>query len=101
MLARIYQPAKTAMQSGRAKTKSWTLDFEPASARTPDPLMGWVSSSDMNGQLRLSFDSKDAAVAYCDTHGIAFQVIEPHAPKKIVKAYADNFSSNRKQPWTH
>ena len=101
MLARIYRPAKNAMQSGKAKTKDWVLEFEPASARKPDPLMGWTQSSDMNGQIRLTFDTRDEAVAYAQRHEIAFQLFEPKAPKRIIKAYADNFAANRKQPWTH
>jgi hypothetical protein len=101
MLARIYRPAKTAMQSGKAKTQDWVLEFAPASARTPDPLMGWSSSSDMNAQVRLTFEDSAQAVAYAEKHGIPFRLIEPHEPKKIIKAYADNFASNRKQPWTH
>jgi len=101
MLARIYRPAKNAMQSGKAKTKDWVLEFEPASARRPDPLMGWTQSSDMNGQIRLTFDTRDEAVAYAQRHEIAFQLFEPKTPKRIIKAYADNFAANRKQPWTH
>ncbi len=101
MLARIYRPAKNAMQSGRAKTKDWVLEFEPASARKSDPLMGWTTSSDMNGQIRLSFETRDEAVAYAQRHEIAFQLFEPKTPKRIIKAYADNFAANRKQPWTH
>ncbi len=101
MLARIYRPAKNAMQSGKAKTKDWVLEFEPASARKADPLMGWTTSSDMNGQIRLNFETRDEAVAYAQRHEIAFQLFEPKAPKKIIKAYADNFAANRKQPWTH
>src|ERR1043165_9822101 len=64
MLARIYRPAKNAMQSGKAKTKDWVLEFEPASARKPDPLMGWTQSSDMNGQIRLTFETREQAIAY-------------------------------------
>ncbi|MET3667504.1 ETC complex I subunit [Caulobacter sp. 1776] len=101
MLARIYRPAKNAMQSGKAKTKDWVLEFEPASARKPDPLMGWTQSSDMNGQIRLTFETRDEAVAYAQRHEIAFQLFETKAPKRIIKAYADNFSATRKQPWTH
>lgn len=101
MLARIFRPAKSAMQSGMAKTRDWTLEFEPASARVQDPLMGWTSSSDMNGQVRLQFDSKELAVAYAQAHGIPFQVVEPKERSKIIKAYADNFSAVRKEPWTH
>ncbi len=101
MLARILKPAKTAMQSGRAKTKDWVLEFEPASARTPDPLMGWTSSTDMNGQVRLSFETREEAVAYAQRHGLAFRVFEPQELKRVIKAYADNFSADRKQPWSH
>ncbi len=101
MLARIYRPAKSAMQSGKAKAQDWVLEFEPASARAPDPLMGWTQSTDMDGQVRLSFAEKDEAVAYAAAHGIAFQVTEPKIARKILKAYADNFAYGRKQPWTH
>ena len=101
MLARIYQPAKTAMQSGKAKTKAWVLEFAPGSARRQDALMGWTQTTDMDGQTRLSFETKDEAVAYADRHGIAFQVFDPKPAKKIIKAYADNFAFGRKQPWTH
>jgi hypothetical protein len=101
MLARIYLPAKTAMQSGRAKTKDWVLEFEPASARTPDPLMGWTVSSDMNGQVRLAFDTREEAIAYAQRHGIAFELLAPKEHRRIVKAYADNFAFNRREPWTH
>ncbi len=101
MLARIYRPAKTAMQSGKAKTQDWVLEFLASSARTPDPLMGWASARDTNDQIKVSFETRDEAVAYAQKHGIAFRVIEPHEPKLVLKAYADNFSFNRKQPWTH
>ena len=101
MLARIYRPAKTAMQSGKSKSTDWRLEFEPASARSIDPLMGWTSSSDMNGQVRLTFDTREEAVAYADRHGIAFRLQEPQEPPMILKAYADNFATHRKQSWTH
>jgi hypothetical protein len=101
MLARIYRPAKTAMQSGKAKTKDWVLEFEPASARRSDPLMGWTQSSDMNGQVRLNFETREEAVAYAQRHEIPFQLFEPKTPKRIIKAYADNFAAGRRQPWTH
>ena len=101
MLARIYRPAKNAMQSGKAKTKDWVLEFEPASARRPDALMGWTQTDDTNGQIRLSFETKDEAVAYAEHHGIAFEVFDPKPAKRIIKAYADNFAFGRKMPWTH
>jgi hypothetical protein len=101
MLARIYLPAKTAMQSGRSKSQEWLLEFEPSSARVSDPLMGWTQSSDMNGQVRLRFETREEAVAYAQRHGIAFEVLTPAQHKKVVRAYADNFAFTRKEPWTH
>ena len=101
MLARIYRPAKTAMQSGRANTRLWELHFEPAAARTHDPLTGWTQSTDTNGQVRLAFDTREEAIAYAQRHGIAFEVLADTTPKRIVKSYADNFAFQRKQPWTH
>lgn len=101
MLARIYRPAKTAMQSGKAKTQEWILEFEPAQARVSDPLMGWTQTGDMNGQVRLHFETSAEAVDYAQRHGIAFELLPVREPKRIIKAYADNFAFGRKQPWTH
>ena len=101
MLARIFQPSKNAMQSGKANTVQWVLEFEPASARWPDPLMGWTQTTDLNGQVRIAFESKEEAVAYAEKYGIAFQLQEPKPVKRIIKTYADNFAVNRKIPWTH
>jgi hypothetical protein len=101
MLARIYVPAKTAMQSGKAKTREWVLEFEPASARISDPLMGWTLTTDAEGLVRLAFDTREEAVAYAQRHGIAFEVLAPRAHKRTVRAYADNFAFTRKEPWTH
>src|ERR1700752_2764453 len=101
MTARIYKPSKTAMQSGIANTKAWVLDFEPESPRRVEPLMGWTSSADMRQQLRLRFDTKDEAVAYCERHGIAYQVFEWAAPTRHGLSYADNFAFRRRDAWTH
>ncbi len=85
MSARIYKPAKTAMQSGQANTKSWLLDFEPEEPRQVEPLMGWTSSGDMRQQVRLHFGSKEEAVAYCERHGIAYGVFETKpAPRRTI-----------------
>jgi hypothetical protein len=101
MRARIYQPAKNAMQSGRARTKQWVLDFEPETAREIDPLMGWTSSNDMRQQVQIEFATRDEAVAYADAHAIPYQVFEPHKPAAKAKSYADNFKFDRKVPWSH
>ena len=71
MSARIYQRPKNAMQSGKAMTDQWLLDFDPAEAKQADPLMGWAGSGDTQAQVTLQFASKDEAQAYADRHGIA------------------------------
>src|SRR5438270_12499816 len=101
MVARIYKPARTAMQSGAAKTKEWVLDYEPEQPRQIEPLMGWTSSGDMRQQLRLRFDTKDEAIAYCERNGIPYQVAEAKEPARRTIAYADNFAFNRRGAWTH
>ena len=101
MLARIYRPAKTAMQSGKANARHWRLEFEPASARTIDPLMGWTSSADMNGQVRLEFDSREEAVAYAERYGIPFRLHEAQEAPVILQAYADKVATTRTVSWTH
>jgi hypothetical protein len=103
MRARIYQPAKTAMQSGTAKTHSWVLEFAPASAREVDPLMGWTSSTDTQAQVRLRFESRAAAEAYATEKGIAFDVVEPKLRKPVIRqrGYGENFATDRKGVWTH
>jgi hypothetical protein len=99
--ARIYKPARTAMQSGTARTKSWVLDFDADGPKSVEPLMGWTTSSDTRQQVRLCFASKEEAVAYCEHNGIAYRVFDPNAPKRRIIAYADNFAYSRRTPWTH
>ncbi len=101
MSAKIYRPAKTAMQSGKAKTHRWVLEFDQESPRTIEPIMGYTSSGDMKQQVRLSFDTREEAIGYAERNRIAYRVIEPHDPKRRRVAYADNFRFDRRQPWTH
>jgi hypothetical protein len=103
MRARIYKPAKTAMSSGTAKTRDWVLEFAPSEAREVDPLMGWTSSGDTQAQVRLSFDSKEAALDYAEAHGIDALVVEPKTRKPNIRpgGYGENFATNRRGAWTH
>ena len=101
MTARIYKPARTAMQSGQANTKSWVLDFEPETPRQVEPLMGWTSSADMRQQVRLRFQSKEEAIAYCERRGIPYQVTEDKPVARWAISYADNFAFHRRDAWTH
>ncbi|MBL8538602.1 MAG: ETC complex I subunit [Hyphomonadaceae bacterium] len=101
MLAKIYRPAKNAMQSGRATTRKWLLEFVPSSAARPESLMGWVSAADTNRQVRLAFDERDAAIAFAREHGIPHQVLEGRESKRQIKSYSDNFSFRRREPWSH
>ena len=101
MPARIYKPAKSATQSGLARTKQWLLTFDQDTPREIEPLMGWTSSGDTRQQLRLWFDTKEEAIAYAEREGIAYRVEEPQEMKRRVASYSDNFKFNRVGPWTH
>ena len=92
---RIYQPAKTAMQSGTAKTRAWVLEYEPATPREPDPLMGWASANDTLNEVYLRFDTLEAAVAFAKRRGLDYVVIAPKARTIRPKSYADNFRYDR------
>ena len=93
--ARIYQPAKTAMQSGRAGTRKWLLEYLPATARLPDPLMGWASTEDTLNAIQLRFDSLDEARAFAEKSGLDYTVIAPQHAAPKAKSYADNFRYDR------
>lgn len=101
MTARIYRPARNAMQSGKAKTKNWVLVHDPAAAREVEPLMGYTSSSDMHSQIRLNFDSLEDAEAYARKAGLAYAVQPAHEASVKRVSYPDNFRNDRKTPWTH
>lgn len=103
MRARIYLPAKTAMQSGTAKTHQWLLEFTPASAREVDPLMGWTGSGDTQTQVRLRFDTRQEAEDYARAQGIEYILAEPTKRKTIVRprGYGENFAPDRRGIWTH
>ena len=103
MPARIYQPAKTAMSSGTAKSRDWVLEYVPDHARAIDPLMGWTSSRDTQAQVKLRFATKEAALAYAEENGIEAVVSEPHKRKPNIRpgGYGENFATNRRGPWTH
>ena len=101
MRARIYQPPKNAMQSGRAGTQQWMLEFEPSSPRRPDPLMGWSGSAETQAQVHLSFATRDEAVSYAERNGIVYDLEVPRERVVRPKAYADNFRYGRLENWTH
>ena len=101
MLARIFRPAKTAMQSGRGQGDLWVLEYEPEVPLKIDPLMGYTSSSDMRQQVKLNFETQELAEAYAQRNGIEYRVITPKDPQRQTVAYPDNFRYTRTQPWTH
>jgi hypothetical protein len=101
MLAKIYRPSKNAMQSGQAGAKKWLLEFVLADAPRPDALMGWISGADPNEQVRLRFETKEAAVEFARAHGIPHQVAERPEAKRQIKSYSDNFAFRRREPWSH
>ena len=103
MHARIYRPARTAMSSGTAKSRDWVLQLTPTSARTVDPLMGWTSSDDTQSQVKLRFESKEAALNYAKDKEIDAIVSEPKERKVNIRprGYGENFATDRKVVWTH
>ena len=103
MRARIFQPTRTAMQSGTAKTKNWVLEFVNETAREVDPLMGWTSSTDTQAQVKLTFDSKEAALDYAKDNGIEATVTSPNIRKPVIRpgGYGENFATGRRGVWTH
>lgn len=103
MRARIYQPARNAMQSGMARTRAWLLEIVPSEQRRLDPLMGWTGSADTASQVRLRFDTREAAVDYAREHGIDYVVVEPKKRKPVIRprGYGENFATDRRTTWTH
>ena len=101
MSAKIYRPAKTAMQSGKAKTHLWVLEFDQSAPRKIDPMMGYTTSGDTRQQVKLTFETLEQAEAYAKREGIEYRVILPKEAKRQVVSYTDNFRYNRLQPWTH
>ena len=95
MEARIYQPTRSAMQSGRANTKRWVVEYEPEEAKQADALMGWIGSGDMRGQVRMRFATKKEAIAYAERNQLPYQVRDPKVRKMQPKSYADNFRFDR------
>ena len=85
------------MQSGRANSRQWVVEFEPTEAQRADPLMGWIGSGDMRGQVRLKFASRDDAIAYAERHGLAYEIQEPRRQRVRPKSYSDNFRWDRVQ----
>lgn len=102
MSARIYKPSASAMQSGPADDH-WVLEFAPSERKRIDPLTGWTGSGDTRRQVRLKFESKEAALAYAAQHGVAAEVFEPTERKLNVRpmGYAGNFAAGRRTPWSH
>lgn len=98
---KIYLPAKTAMQSGRARTNDWVLEFSTSAAQRRDSLMGWPGHGDTKDQVKLAFPTREEAIGYARRHALSFEV-EPARVRRITrKAYADNFSFARQANWTH
>lgn len=102
MSARIYKPSASAMQSGPSEDV-WVLEFAPSERKKIDPLMGWTGSGDMKRQVSLRFESKEAALAYAQAHGVDAKVFEPPVRKMNVRpmGYAGNFANGRRTPWSH
>ena len=97
--ARIYQPDKNAMQSGKAATRQWVLEFIPEKPYFVDNLMGWVGMNDMPQEIRLHFPTQVAAVEYATKQGIPYDTYTPNTRHQVLKAYADNFKFSKMEGW--
>ena len=94
---KIFRPAKTAMQSGKAKTKRWKLEYVREAAMRPDPVMGWNTMQTTLPQVHLWFDTKEEALAYAKAKQLSVELIEPELPQVPPKSYAENFAFTRRQ----
>ena len=101
MVLRIYKPTKTAMQSGRSKSKSWIAEYISAESLEKDSLMGWNSSKDTKTQIKIYFNTLEKAVEWAKKNNYQFEIINSQDRKIIPKKYSDNFAFNKKEPWTH
>ena len=103
MRARLYRPARNVMQSGTARTRHWILEFAPDEPRGIDPLMGWTSAADTQAQVRMRFDTAEQAMDYAREQGLDVQVAPPHRRGVNIRTrgYGENFSTDRRIPWTH
>jgi hypothetical protein len=96
MKARIYRPARTAMQqSGQADNNHWLLEFVPQSSPYIDPLMGWTGMTDTTRELYIKFTTQEEAIDYAKRNHIEFELKEPEPRKIKPKSYAANFTFNR------
>ena len=101
MTIKIYKPTKSSMQSGLGKTKKWLAEYIIETDKVKDTLMGWNSSYDTQTQIKIYFNTKDEAVEWAKSNNYQFEISEPQQRKILPKKYADNFSYNKKEPWTH
>ncbi len=101
MRARIFQLAKSSMQSGTANTNHWALEWEPTEQQRQDPLMGWFGGGSTQNQVHLHFATKDEAIAYADRNAIAYDLEASTERVHTPKVYADNFKYGRAENWTH
>ena len=103
MVARIFKPSKSVMQSGTAQSKKWVLELEHDMSKSVEPLMGWTGSNDTNSQVQLRFQTKDAAIVYAKKNGIPYTLLNHNPRNHIIRenGYGENFSFEKKTPWTH
>lgn len=97
----IYSPTKTSMQSGTAKTGFWVLEFKNETPQTNNPLMGWIGGSSTENQVNLKFETLDSAIQYANMHNISYSIKKPKQRRLRIKSYAENYSFNNREPWSH
>ena len=90
-IARISEQERKTTQSGKANAGKWLLEFERQQPLRPDPLTGWNGSGDTGPQVRLFFQTKDAAIAYCKKHDLKHHLVIAPPVRLKLQTYADNF----------
>ncbi len=88
---RIYKPCQSVMQSGRAKTRQWVMEFDSVQKDFIGQLMGWVGSCDTNQEIKLKFSTFDEAITFAKRHNFAYKALVHHAGVASARSYSDNF----------
>lgn len=101
MFARIYSPARSVTQSGKARTGFWVLELVSSSAKFVESFMRYNAQSGASDQVQLRFPTCQQAIDYAEKQGIAYRVEAVHPAKRLKRRYADNFCFERYVPWTH
>jgi len=95
MKYKIYQPAKSSMQSGLYSSKKWCLETMDVWEKKLSPTFGWTTSSNTNDQVKLFFDKLEDAVHFAEKNNFSYKIFKSKKRKILKKTYADNFKPKK------